>query len=430
VATKISTAQQHWLLRPLRMTPLLAATSQALGLVQIALLLHGYSANSSSDVYFFLFAVGMFPIQTVISGVLYPRWLRRNSPKQEITAFDIGLAFGSAILVLAGAGYLSIIGRTPSTLFPIAAILAGNTAISAIVWIFTMVKASTGNPRLNAAVALPANCGACVALMISWVEPLSLRTVAMCLGLLTGNIAMLVLLQLKTRFRWVIKVRRSHSEPDAGRRPESRDAALVGKSFAGYGAGMALQMCVATLPPSSLTLFNVASRCVASVVGSGVNTVLPRLVHIRSEAPTEIIRLIRLVLLSGFVLMLFSPMAFFFRGSAQTIVIGVVAVAWTCSAAVNASAQRAAYRYLGTSSLWVTAGVALTLGLSAVVLTLAGNAQLLTIFVLLVALEALPGAYLLHSFGWRMELMSFATVLSLAILVVGLALGARGGSWI
>lgn len=392
----------------------LATFSQVLGFIQLVLLLAGRRATGTTDSYFLLFAFQQLPSLILITGYLYPVWLRtRGRFSGEKVARAASVAF--VPLSVAGASlWLGLHGRSATVVWIVAGLLTVNGCLVSGITMRASLMAADGDSRWTAALAVPANFCACVALAASFAFSLDVRTIAMCAALCVGNLAYLLVLELP-RFA---ATRDTLPQADVGGLGRL-STVLVSRALIGYGAGNVMQFAATQLPVGAASSFNFVSRVVVSIVNTGLNSVLPRFMHVRTESPASLYRLTRVIALvsipvSGIALAVAS------LDHTNLAVYTSFGLAWLTAGMLNAALQRSAYRLLHGRILAIP--MFATVGLAATAMWLTrtshGIAGLLLITVLVDAVSALINGVALKRWVEAASVsLSIGTAIALLFLV-------------
>jgi hypothetical protein len=323
--------------------PVVSITSQGIGLLQIVLLTRAGGAGVATDAYFFLFNIALLPIQVLLVGVYYPTLLNGGDAHgRMVNWLRLGVPVVSMACVGGGALWLRHVGKLPSELFPLAWLLAWNGLLSALLWFRCLTLAAEGHAAWLSGVALPANIVAALVIVDPWGTPAH-RASAMVAGLVFGN-AML--------FAYMIVKRVGEAASIA---PSSLSTASGGagwffaKSTTGYASGNVIQALAALLPATAVTVVSVMTRIVGSISATGVNAIMPRIIHRNSDSidsASSFMRLVALILGGPFLLgVLVASLATF-----DNRIYVVLTVAWLFAASMNAIAQRMTYRFLSPSA--------------------------------------------------------------------------------
>lgn len=320
-------------------SPLVAATAQAMGLLQIILLLRGVGATRISDAYFFLFGWGLAPTQVVMMGVMYPRWLRRGRPRYLSEVLWVsGTSLAGGILTMGALFVYCFLSKGDwHEYIVIAGFLATNSAIATLAWAVALLKAAEGRSLALATVTLPANSLACLGIVFGGQDQ-GLRVVFMSVGLIVGNLGYVLV-------QWPTVLRGRGGQESVRHETDDRHATgwYLLKAITGYGSGLALQGVSATLPASGVTVVSIAAKVVTGFSGSVTNILLPRLVNRETENPAKVWRFVWVVV--GGVVGLSGPcLAGAAMGWHQAAWVAIV-LAWILATTANASFQRVAYRF-------------------------------------------------------------------------------------
>jgi hypothetical protein len=320
-------------------------------MAQLALLLFRVGANEATDAYFYLFNIGLIPIHGIIVGIMYPSLLneerlsRRNLDTIRWLTPLICLAVAGA-----GAGWLSANDRLGESLGPLVALCMINAVVQARLWYRAVAAEAGGHASWIAAVALPSNVLATVALLIPWPSA-DIAIAAMVGGLLVGNAGLLTVMANRGIGEAVVARRASTQSSRKGLFWffSMASAGLVGRTV--------LQSLAVLLAESSITLLNVAFKIVGSLSATFVNTTMPLLVHADSNSPRLGRRFLRVVTA---VVAACTTVALLGVGFLRPdyLLPAMVIAAWLVGSSAAAVANRMSYRFLtprvtGTRSMLV-----------------------------------------------------------------------------
>jgi len=368
--------------------PTLSITSQLLGVAQLALLLGTFGATPVTDQYFLLFSWSIIIPQVLMMGWAYPSLLQSKSHNPRIRRRLVVLSsVGSAIATCAASyvyGELSTVGPANHTL---TAMLAVSAFAAGPVWAFSIEAAATGSGMWLAAVALPANFFAVLALLLPE-DSSAAKTTNMALGIIIGNVSFAILvLMLRARSRRRV-------DYPCEFYPRLRTEYLA-YSTAGFGTATFLQTVAATLPSSSLSMLAVVNRLVASAVTTLVSTLLPRLINTKTQnvqTPPAIIK----VGVASLVIVAAMNLALNKTTTANAIPLQQLAglgLVWFVAAGTNAITQRVAMRDLTPRSTLVGSVAGLIVVVIAQLLIVAGNLSLPRLLVCYCLVEILSAAW-------------------------------------
>jgi hypothetical protein len=338
--------------------PAVSLASQVTGLVQLVLILARAGTNQSTDAYFYLFNVGLVPIQCIIVGMMYPSLLNdRGMSRAGLARIRWLTPALGLVFVTGGALWLTERDRLPVDLIVLAVLSGLNALVQALLWFKAVAAQAGGNALWISGVALPANILAVVALAYPWKSPPAAMTV-MVGALLVGNLGLLVAMTRRKVGTAVLDsvplVAPSRSGPFW----------FLGKSTVGYLGQIFLQSLAVLLPASGVTFLNIGVKIVSSVSATFVNATMPSLVHRSTDSPHSARQFLRLtvvvVSLGGAALV------------AGTWIIwpsllrpAIVVALWLIASSASAIAAQMSYRFLTPQMstrtiLVVTAVVALT----------------------------------------------------------------------
>jgi hypothetical protein len=390
--------------------PVVSIVSQAIGLIQIVLLTRAGGAGVATDAYFFLFNIALLPIQVLLVGVYYPMLLNGGDGRSRLA---LGLRQGvpvlSVVCVGGGSLWLNHTGKLPTELLPLVWLLAANGLLSAYLWFRCLTLAAEGHAAWLAGVALPANAIAAALIVVPWDNPIH-RAEIMVGGLVVGNFALLS--HMRTRHIGEPVTVRVSGDPGGNVRGGA--GWFFAKSTTGYASGNVIQGLAALLPATGVTVISIMTRVVGSISATGVNAVIPRVIHRNSDdfdGAVGFMRLVAVIVGLPFLLGFAVCAAWSFDGREYV----VVALAWLFAAAMNAIAQRMTYRFLDPSASVMSIASAFLIvgGLCAV-----SGSDWFGLQVLLggsVALEAVPAVCLAVTLAQFRVALATAVVLGLSI---------------
>ncbi|MDR6505103.1 hypothetical protein [Arthrobacter oryzae] len=328
--------------------PALSLGSQLIGLAQLLVLLWRVGANESTDAYFYLFNIGMLPIQIVIVGVMYPLLLNDDKiTRRAIKRLRWLTPLLCSLLVAAGAGWLYISERLGPDLAPIAVASLVNATLQARVWFRAVTAEAAGNPRWISGVALPANFLALLILLFPFSSAPSAVLFMIC-GLIIGNSVLLVVM---ARLRVGDEVVRLSPRSKAQR--SSASLWFLGKAGIGYVGLTVLQSLAVLLPASAVTLLNLAVKIVGSISATLVNSVMPILVHQKIDSPAAGRKFLR-ILTAGLVIASSLGIVGVAAYRPELTVPAVCLSLWAVASAAAGTAQRMSFRFLKPSASRVT----------------------------------------------------------------------------
>ena len=327
--------------------PALSLASQAIGLVQLLALLWRAGANEATDAYFYLFNIGMLPIQILIVGVMYPLLINAERlTRRGIRRIHWGVPALSIALMVGGSAYLYINGRLSAELWPLAGAALVNAFIQARLWFRGVTAEAGGDPRWNAAIALPANALATLSLLIPFGSPATTVTV-MVSALVIGNAALLVVAAY-------YKVG-DHLVAAAPEVAEGRGGVywFFTKASTGYVGLIILQSLAVLLPPSAVTLLNVAVKIVGSIAATFVNAVMPQIIHHQTESIDASKKFLRGLV--GLLALISTVAVCGVSLVDNSLLVPAICVGlWVVASASAAVGQRMSFRFLPPSASRVT----------------------------------------------------------------------------
>jgi hypothetical protein len=363
--------------------PALSLSSQLVGMAQLALLLLRVGANEATDAYFYLFNLGMVPIHGIIVGVMYPSLLNEERlSKRNIATIRWLTPLICLTAVAAGAGWLWANDRLQESLFLLVLMCMANAVVQARLWYRAVAAEAGGNASWIAGVALPPNLIATIALLISW-QSATAAISAMVGGLLLGNLGLLGVMASRA-------VGQSVVERQASVLPFRRGPLwFFSMASSGLVARTVLQSLAVFLPPSSITLLNVAFKIVSSVSATFINATMPLLVHSESDSlrpGRRFLRVVTIVVIASAAVTL-SAVGLFEH---EYLLPATVTAAWLVGSSAAAVANRMSYRFLTPRAMGTRSMPVLAVIIGSAVLT--SYQPGFTLIALLCAYAAIDGA--------------------------------------
>ena len=319
--------------------PAMSIASQAVGVLQLGLLLLRAGANEATDAFYYLFNLGMVSITGIIVGVVYPSLLNRERLSRSDLRWIRNLVPVLCLLVVGGgAAWLAANDRLGNELYLLAVLSGANAVVQARLWFRAIAAEAAGHAIWIAGVALPANLIAVAALAPPWPAP-NLAVTAMTGGLLLGNLVLLGVM----RHRRVGDAVLVDGAAATGSR--SGSAWFLGTASVAFVSQAVLQSLAVLLPAAGLTILNLASKIVGSISAAFVNATMPLLVHERTDSPAAARRFLRIVMLAealgGTVLVIGTYLV-----RPDIAVAAVVVAVWMVGSGAAAVAQRMGFRFL------------------------------------------------------------------------------------
>lgn len=395
--------------RAISAAPLLAMSSQAVGMVQLFLMLLRHGATNATDVYLYLFNLGNLPNQIVAVGVLYPLLLSpERLSRRRARAIRILLPISATAVMLGGAAWLQVNGRFDGGTLLIALLCLINAWIQAGIWPMAVAAEASGDPRWMAGVALPANVVACLGLLVPSFESTS-EVSSMVGGLVLGNVLLLALMLSK---RVGSEVFLSLSAANGG---GSRSQWWFGgKSAVGYGGLVVIQSIALILPPSSLTLVAIPTKVVGAISVALVNAVMPHFVNQKSSSSASGARflgyvwigLLPIVIVLGAVTQLTAP-----AWLSVVLVVGL----WSFGSTGAAGAQRMAFRFLPASASAVTMVVLPTIVVAVWATSITGGLSVVSLLCAYALIDSISGAIWFQAL--KLKPFTLAMVLNSVVLL-------------
>lgn len=391
-----------------KVAPLLSLTSQGLGVLQLLVLLLRTGPTNVTDIYFYLFNMGMLPTQIIIVGVLLPMLL--NAEKITLRAAKLTVRFtpyACLFLVILGSLWMYSQERIDETLGGLVAVIAINALVQAAVWTRAVSAEATGDPRWISGIAIPANTIGIIALLL----PLqaTLLVTAMVIGLIIGNGVLLTLMHHRKVGEGAFLLL-PHTKTGRGERW------FLTKSGIGYGGLAFIQSLAVLLPASAITILSVSTKLVGSLVATCVNALLPKFINQTTESFNHGLTLLRYVYLAGSVLLGFVMTVVSFKQPALSLP-ALATCLWVLASASNAIAQRAAYRFLRPNASRVTIIVVPAVAIAILLSTKSTNFQISTFLCAYALIDSLSATILLHTLrARRYAVLALIVSLSLSII--------------
>ncbi|MGK5169812.1 hypothetical protein [Geodermatophilus sp. CPCC 205761] len=319
--------------------PVASIASQAAGLLQLALLLLHGGATAATDAYLYLFTLGQTPVLLLVVGVVYPMLLndQRISPR-GLRRLRVAAPLLGATFVLAGSLWLHANRGLDGQFVAIAVALLLNAVLQGRLFFRAVVAEAAGDALWIAGIALPANVCACIALAFPWGSSED-ATTAMVVALVAGNVTLLAVMA-RRRIGHAVLSGATESEPE-----KMASLWYFGLASASHISQAVFTSLAVILPPSSVTIINVATKVVTSVTGTFTNAVMPVLVHQRTDSPAQARRFQRLMI---------GPLLVVGAGacaaaavlSRQLLPIAVIVAVWLLASSAAHIAQRTSFRFL------------------------------------------------------------------------------------
>ncbi|MBF4633030.1 hypothetical protein ITJ38_01285 [Agreia pratensis] len=371
-----------------------------------------------TDAYFYLFNIGMLPIQVLIVGVMYPLLLNAERlSRRGIRRIQWITPSLSIVLILGGAAFLALNGRLHLGLLPLVGLAVVNAFVQSLLWFRGVTAEASGNPRWNAAIALPANALATVTLLFPFKQP-EVIVAVMVGALVVGN---LLLLYFASRAKIGAEV--IAAAPDSTTRGGGVYWFFT-KATVGYVGLTVLQSLAVILPPSTLTLLNVGGKIVGSIAATFVNAVMPVIIHHQTESMEPSKRFLR-----GLVGALIGISAIAVVGASvfdSSLLLPAICVGlWVVASTSAAIAQRMSFRFLPPNASRITIVAVPIVVLLALGSSLTPGFQLVVLLCAYAAVDGTTAALLLFTLRDRlMYWVLAATCAVLAAIWIGALLGA------
>ena len=389
----------------------LAASGQALALVQIALLLVGAGAGPASNAYFYIVPWIQIPWQVGLLGVIYPPLVRGDRiPLLRFWLWVIPL-MSVATAAIAGGVFWAI--STPYPDLPLHVALLGLVGLfSSALWAAVIRLAAVGRAAWMAAVTLPANMAGAAAVALTMSAPLSERVTAMLVGQIVGSVAFGVI--VGTRSGLLRIARQAPSSAAVAR--SSAHRWFLAQSSVGYGAGLMIQTQTASLQGNALSAVGVISRIVGGIGAVTTNAVLPRLVHDRSEDGNPVRRFVRAMNVAGWVTFpIVAAFSWWLSSLESYLGVLILTVPWVMSANLNASTKRVAARFLPPHFATMSIAAAVLIPALLATLQAVGLLSLTAVLCAMILMDLVP-AFLL-AFRLRMVPIALSTTFCFALSV-------------
>lgn len=394
--------------------PALSLASQLIGLAQLAVLLLAFGATNATDGYFYVFNLGLLPVQILTVGVMYPLLLNNERiSKRAAGRVRWATTVLAVVMVAIGAAIFTASGRLTDDLWLIFLLSAANAAVQSRVWFRAVLVEAEGDVRWISSVALPANVLATLVLLLPWGGSES-AVIGMLAALAAGNLGLLVVMRQK---KVGDKALNALQESASGR----SGLWFFSKSAVGYGGLMVLQSLAVFLPPSALTLLSLAIKIVGSASATFVNAVMPALVHQSTESAQggkRFLRIMAVVLASCGAVFVFLVGTFF----PDYLVPAVILALWLVASASAAASQRMAFRFLRANASRMAMAAVIVVVVLATFSTNSPGFQLVTLLSAYAAVDACTGFLLLVALRDRLMAFVSGTTLLLVALIWGTSL--------
>jgi hypothetical protein len=395
--------------------PAASVASQAIGLLQIGLLLLHGGVTNATDTYFYLFTLGLTPILILVMGVMYPMLLNGQPiSRRGLRRIRLAATFSAVACVLGGYGWLAANREMDATLLIVAVFLSANAVLQAQLYSRAAAAEAGGNALWISGIALPANVGACAALAWPWGSS-NAATIAMVAGLVIGNAGSLAFITQRRVGQEVLDA----VPVDA---PANRGSLwFFGKASTGYVSQGLLATLAVTLPASSVTVLSVASKVVGALAATLINSVMPVLVHQATQSTRAARRFLRLLVCLLVVAGALATVAARIVAPDYLLAVIVISV-WTISASAAAVAQRTSFRFLPARAAGgVMAAILAIVALTTALATLPGF-NLVVLLCAYASLDAATAALLLWPLKERAVGMIAVVLLICLAVTAGTAL--------
>lgn len=352
----------------------LAGSAQALGLVQVLLVVHLALEPRDSDAYLYLLIWVQVPTQMVVVGVLNPTWLRIGASPEPRRLTQLARALPFAVLIAGPLGmlaYAALSGQPFSAVSLYAALGAVLAPLFALTWTAATRLAVDGFGAWLAGVTLIPNALGVAGLGAVWwigsgIDPVVVLLVTQIIGYATV-LALLI--------RTGSAVGAAYMLRDGGRTPGggARKAGVhyfAGQAAVSYGAGLVLQSATAALPAASLSILGIITRAVSGIQSLITNANLPSLVHTSSVDDRAPLRFLdRFLAVAGSAGAAAVVVSWYLR-PAWTLYVAAV-VGWILAAALNATVKRIAVRFHSPRLTLITTAtsISVTLALTGMLMT-------------------------------------------------------------
>lgn len=396
----------------------LAASSQALALIQIALLFASASAGVASDAYFYILPWAQFPAQVILFGVAYPVWVRGERLPAERVWIGLTPLASAALAAIAGIVFARL-ASTYNELWLHVLLLGAIGAGTSVAWTYALRLASTGEAYWLAGLTLPANLMSCLALLAVHDLTLAQRVSLMLAAQLLGTILFIPGLWLRSRGL------PASADKEVARRAGGNERThrwFLAQSATGYGAMIALQSIAAVLPAASLSIVGVVSRVVAGVTAIGTNAVLPRLLHSSSGSGASVFRFARVVNILAWIATLVAiGLALFLHDSIPWIWTIVLIFPWAAATNLNASMKRVAARFLSSRVATVSIISAIVTPAAVGGLCLVMGPDINLVLCGMILLDLVPGCVLAIMLAQKFTAISSLSIFLVVLVPVALS---------
>ncbi|ETD30642.1 hypothetical protein W823_23565 [Williamsia sp. D3] len=394
--------------------PLLSLSSQAVGLIQLALLLWRTGANNATDAYFYLWTLGMLPTLTLIVGVMYPMLLNNSRiGGPGVTRIAAVTPVMSVVTVAIGATWFALNDRPVSVILPIAIASAGNAAAQALVWHRAVLSEAVGEPRWMCAVALPSNVLAVFVLALPLGSAVQVVTF-MIAALFVGNVGLYLAM-----VRLEVGASAIRGGEDLLPATKATFVWFFFRAGSGQLALVVIQSTAVLLPAATLTVVSVASKFVGAFSSIFVNALIPRFINQSTKDAAAANKFILVLWCFLFPIgVLVTALALPLEG--LQVSLALLGSVWVLVATTAAVAQRMAFRFLPASTSRLSIGAVSLVSLLAVMSASSSEFNAEMLVAAYAGLDALTGVMFLFMLRSRAAfVLMFGALLVVAIIWVG-----------
>ena len=306
----------------------LSLISQLLGVLQIVTLITKVGPGRETDIYFYIFAIGLVFPQIFIDGFISPALVNQRISLESIKKILILCLI--LILICNFLAYLKIRTQENNLVIYIIIVLMLNSFVQFINWFYVSVKAVFGIPFFKSGMFIPANSFGIIMLIMSSKSSYQ-NVLNMCLGLLFGNLA----------FLFVIKLKAPLPSKDKGILVVNFSGNyywLLVKSTCSYFGILGIQTLAFDLKTSTITLLAIPGKIVSGFKSIFINSMLPFHVNVSVFNELKMKTTIWKYLVFSTLISISSIILFYFFFS-EYLLITIITSIWLVSSVGSAFAQ-------------------------------------------------------------------------------------------
>ena len=306
----------------------LSLISQLLGVLQIVTLITKVGPGRETDIYFYIFAIGLVFPQIFIDGFISPALVNQRISLESIKKILILCLI--LILICNFLAYLKIRTQENNLVIYTIIVLMLNSFVQFINWFYVSVKAVFGIPFFKSGMFIPANSFGIIMLIMSSKSSYQ-NVLNMCLGLLFGNLA----------FLFVIKLKAPLPSKDKGILVVNFSGNyywLLVKSTCSYLGILGIQTLAFDLKTSTITLLAIPGKIVSGFTSIFINSMLPFHVNVSVFNELKMKTTIWKYLVFSTLISISSIILFYFFFS-EYLLITIITSIWLVSSVGSAFAQ-------------------------------------------------------------------------------------------